>query len=149
MTEFNPKQYLAEIKHIDEDIRSRQEEIDSLRQTVAIRTSSIREDKVQETHSGSFDDRYAELLQRTEKLTSEMKSKIDELVDVKIRISNEIDMMDSRISRIILRERYINLKTYEDISELLSYDLRHIYKLHGKALEDFKDAMLGHVLRMK
>lgn len=145
MADFSPKEYLSGIKYIDEDIKSRQEEVCRLRQAVTIKTSSIKLEVVQETRRGAFDERYIEMIGKAE----DINRKIDELVDTKVRVSNEIDLMDDRVSRIILREKYVNLKTYEEIAEIMGYDLRHLYKLHGRALESFKSAMLRHVMTLK
>lgn len=145
MRESDPKSYLNQIKYIDSDIRSRQEEISKLRASIDMRVSTIKADVVQESHTGRYDDRYMFLVE----MVGTLDEKVKNLVDTKIRVSNQIDMMDDRLSRIILREKYLNLKTFEQIAELLDYDLRHIYKLHGQALVAFKDAMLSHSMTLK
>lgn len=142
MADFNAKEYLNEIKYIDDDIRSRQEELDRLRQSIMIKTSTVRAEVVQETRKGAFDERYMKLIQ----IGEEMNAKIDELVDTKVKVSNEIDLMSDRLSRIILREKYINLKTYEQIAELLHYDVSYIHRKHGRALNQFKDSMLSSTM---
>jgi len=143
MTEFDPKKYLNQIRHIDSDIRSRQEEISRLRNAITMKTSTIRVDTVQESHAGSYDDKYLKLLERDE----ELNDKVDKLVDTKIHISNVIDLMDDRAYRIILREKYLNLKTFEQLAALLHYDISWIHHLHGKALKQFKESMLLHINR--
>lgn len=141
MKTTDPKKYLNKIRHIDSDINSRQEELANFRRSIMIKTSTIKEQVVQEARTGAFDDRYMRLIE----LGEELNKKIDELVDEKVRVSNEIDMLDDRVSRVILREKYINLKTLEEITEILGYELRWTNRLHGKALEDFKECMLEHV----
>ena len=145
MRDINPKDYLSKIKRIDSDIRSRQNELDQLRQTIALKTSTIKAEVIQETRQGAFDERYMKLIEQAE----EINVKIDELVDEKIKVSNSIDLLDDRVSRIILREKYINLRSFEEITKILNYELRWTHKLHGKALEDFKECMLGHVYTLK
>lgn len=145
MADFNPKDYLSKIRHIDSDIRSRQSELDQLRQTIALKTSTIKSEVIQETRQGAFDERYMKMIEQAE----EINLKIDKLVDTKVRVSNEIDLMDDRVSRIILREKYINLKTFEEIAEILGYELSWIHRLHGKALKEFKQASLSHVKQLK
>ena len=142
MADFNAKEYLNEIKYIDDDIRSRQEELDRLRQSIMIKTSTIKAEVVQETRIGAFDERYMRLIQ----IGEEMNTKIDKLVDTKVKVSNEIDLMSDRLSRIILREKYINLKTYEQIAELLHYDVSYIHRMRDRALNQFKDSILSSTL---
>jgi len=134
LRDINPKDYLSKIKHIDSDIRSRQSELDQLRQTIALKTSTIKAEVIQETRQGAFDERYMKLIEQAE----EINVKIDELVDEKIKVSNSIDLLDDRVSRIILREKYINLKSFEEIAKVLGYEPRHITRLHGTALVQFK-----------
>lgn len=141
MTDFNPKDYLSKIRHIDSDIRSRQSELDQLRQTIVLKTSTIKGEVIQETRQGAFDERYMKMIEQAE----EIDAKIDELVEEKIKVSNQIDLLDDRVSRIILREKYINLKTFEEIAKILDYELSWIHRLHGKALKEFKQASLSHV----
>ena len=142
---MNPKEYLNQIRHIDMDITSRQEEAVRLRSAITIKTSTLKESVIQESHGGSYDDKYMMLIGKSE----EINEKVDELVDTKIKVSNEIDMIDDRLYRIILREKYLNLKTFEQIAELTKYDVRYIHKLHGKALNQFKHGMLGHVMSVE
>lgn len=35
----------------------------------------------------------------------------------------------------VLYERYINLKRWEDIAEVMAYSLRQVYNIHGNALD--------------
>lgn len=145
LRETDPKVYLNQIRYIDNDIKSRQEEISRLRASIDIKASTIKQDIVQESHTGRYDDRYMLLVDKV----TEMDEKVKSLVDMKIRVSNQIDLIDERLSRIILREKYLNLKTFEQIADGLEYDLRHIYKLHGQALVHFKDAMLSHCMPLR
>ena len=48
---------------------------------------------------------------------------------------NLINRLDNTIYRTLLIARYINCKTWEQIADEMGYDLRWIYRLHGKALK--------------
>ena len=146
---IDPKEYLNHIRFIDDDIRSRQEEISRLRSSLNVKTSSIQEVSVQEDTSGAFDDRYVRIIEKVDAISKDINQKIDELIDTKVKVSNEIDLMPNRISRVILRERYINLKTLEEIADILCYEPRHVNRLHGQALLDFKDVLLCHSMSME
>lgn len=140
MREVDPKKYLKQIEHIDADIKSRQEEVNRLRSSLMIKTSTLKQSVVQETRQGMFDERYMNLLDKVDDLSD----KIEELVILKVKVSNEIDKINDRASRIILRERYLNLKTFEEIAKTIDYDPRYTHTLHGKALIHFKEIMLEH-----
>lgn len=142
MGEFEPKVYLNQIKYIDDDIRSRQEELDRIRYSLFMKTSSLKDVSVQESQSSAFDERYIAFIDKTDSINNI----IDDLVNTKIRVSNEIDLLDDRLSRIILRERYLNLKPLEEVAKSLNYEPRHFYRLHGQALLKFKDVMSCHMM---
>lgn len=64
--------------------------------------------------------------------------RIDELYDVKRQILNAINKLDDAVLRKLLIARYINFKTWEQISMDLNYGRSHICRLHGEALKKIK-----------
>lgn len=140
MKGLEPKEYLSQIRYIDNDIRSRQEEVERLQSMLTVNTSSIKEDKVQESRQGYYDDRYMAYLKEKEKINS----LIDELVNLKVKITNEIDLLEDRRYRVILREYYLNMRSFPNIAYSMNYDLRHVHRLHGEALLAIKDVIVCH-----
>lgn len=133
------KEYLSQIRYIDRDIQSRVEEKQALRSAIEIKTTSYNNDKVQESGVGRFDDSYSKYIEVSEAVNK----KIDELIQLKLRVSNEIDLIDKSEYRILLRMRYINLKSFEEIAVFMSYDIRQIHRLHGNALQNFEKMSLN------
>ena len=90
---------------------------------------------MQSSKTDAYDERYIKIIEAGE----EIDKRIDKLVDKKIEASSKIDELDEldNTSAVILRERYINLKSWEDISENMNYSLRHVMNLHSKALMEF------------
>lgn len=140
MKGLEPKEYLSQIRYIDNDIRSRQEEVERLQSTLTVNTSSIKEDKVQESRQGYYDDRYMAYLKEKEKINS----LIDKLVNLKVKITNEIDLLEDRRHRVILREYYLNMRSFQNIAYSMNYDVRHIHRLHDEALLAIKDVIVCH-----
>lgn len=134
---MEPKEYLNQIRYIDKDIASRIEEKNKLKSSVEIKTTSFNDNKVQETTSGRYDDKYTKYIEISESINQ----KIDELFDLKMKVSNEIDAIDKSEQRIVLRMRYINLRPFEEIAVYLSYDIRQIHRIHGAALVEFGKQM--------
>ena len=61
--------------------------------------------------------------------------KIDELYEYRIKMHELISTIDNTVYRAILIARYINCDTWESIADRFKFkDVRHIYRLHGKAL---------------
>ncbi len=135
---IDPKKYLSEIKHVHEDIQSRIEEKELLRQSVELKTTSYNADKVQESKQGRYDDRYLKILE----VSDDINKKIDNLINLKVKVSNDIDRLDNPEYRLLLRLRYINLNSFENIAVKMNYDIRHITRLHGNALKCFSDNVL-------
>lgn len=131
------KQYLMQVWHIDRDIQSRIEERENILKT-QISGIDYSKDNVQEGQK-VFDDRYVKYLQ----LRDEIDGKIDELIDLKREISRQIDCLDDKVSSILLRQRYVNMKSWVEICDFLGYtDLRYVHKLHSRALSQF-EVILG------
>ena len=134
----DPKEYLNQIRYTNQEIQSRVEERNELRQAVMIKTSSFQTDKVQESGTSNFDDKYMKFIEVSE----DINEQVDKIFDLRLRVSNEIDRLEKPEHRIILRMRYINLKTFEEIAVKMNYDIRQVTRLHGNALQEFEKNVL-------
>lgn len=69
--------------------------------------------------------------------------RINQLLEVQKEIVKAISGVENSTLRTILIARYINFKTWDEISEELNYDTdcKYIFKLHRKALKEIK---IGH-----
>ena len=56
------------------------------------------------------------------------------LIELKYEIRTRIDNLPSPQHRLIMTERYINLKHWEDIAADNGYSWKHVHKIHRKAL---------------
>ena len=52
-------------------------------------------------------------------------------------IIKKIELLDNENYKTILRERYVNLKSFEQISIMFPYTYNHTLKLHGHALQEY------------
>ena len=131
---MNAKEYLNQVRYNDANIASRIEERNKLWMSLtSIKASQIKEISVQES-TQKDDDRFEKVLE----LDRYIDREIDKLYELKLEISRRIDRCDEQIHSIILRERYLNYKSWEEIATFLKYDRRHILRLHGSALRDFE-----------
>lgn len=127
------KDYLNQIRYINQEINSRVQERYMLRESIMIKSPSFNDNKVQESGTMHFDDKYMKYIEASEFINK----KVDELVDLKMKVSNEIDQLDKPEHRILLRLRYINLNKFEEIAVEMNYDIRQIHRMHGSALQEF------------
>lgn len=132
---MNAKEYLNQVRYNDANIASRIEERNRLWISLtSIKSSRIKEISVQESNQKN-DDRFEKVLE----LDRYIDREIDKLYELKLEISKRIDRCDEQMHSIILRERYLNYKSWYDIAVLLNYDKRHILRIHGHALIDFSN----------
>lgn len=54
-----------------------------------------------------------------------------------INIINNLDQMENKLYRNVLYYRYIENKSFEEISSLVNYDYYNTCKIHGRALNEF------------
>lgn len=71
-------------------------------------------------------------------LEREIDRRIDEYVGLTREIEAAIDRIDDDRYRDILRFRYVNGWGWERIAREMHYELRWIYRLHGRALREIR-----------
>lgn len=71
-------------------------------------------------------------------LEHEMKVELDELLQARRGILLAIKVLGDPESRLLLELRYIHYKTWKEISQVMEYNIRHVYRLHDEALEKLK-----------
>lgn len=134
------KEYLQQIAVLDAKINRRQKEVEELKTLATHITTTAEGDRVQS--SGSMD-RMASIVARWVDLEEEIGQMIDHLVEVKHRIIGEIHQLeDARYIR-ILEMRYVDRETFEQIAVTMHMDIRHIFRLHGYALQEFTQKILS------
>ena len=79
------------------------------------------------------------------KLDEEITTKIDELIDFKARVTEQIDQLEISDHVVILREKYLNQRTFDYIARKLHTSERHVKRLHGDALQAFEEKFRGEI----
>lgn len=67
-------------------------------------------------------------------LQNEISGDVANLIDIKREIINIIKTVENVVYRMLLEERYLCYKSWEEIAIDLKYSVPHIYRLHRKAL---------------
>lgn len=68
-------------------------------------------------------------------LENEINQDIDMLVDLKTEIMQVIKKVDDLELQTLLEQRYLNFRTWEQIAVDMGYNVRHLYRMHDKALK--------------
>ena len=80
-------------------------------------------------------------------LEHEIDADIDRLVNLKRELATFISQMDNQAYRVLLELRYLGGNTWEEVSKIMGYDLRWVYRLHGKALQEVELRLINTPLK--
>ena len=130
------KYLLQKIAFLDAEINSLIREHESVKSTL-LKATDYSNEPVATTKRNTSEDKLIKLADKS----SEIDLKIDELVDFKITMGNHINQLEDERHRVILREHYINGLSFLEISKNLGYTERHLYRIHGDALQKFQDIL--------
>lgn len=131
---MNAKQYLLRVRHIDKEINSLLMTISETRAKLTKVTQSFDGDGAQSTKDPHKFDRLVEL-----------EALCDDLIDEQLRLKEEtlrtISQLQDRRHRLVLKEYYVDCKTWEQVAVDLRYAFRHVIRLHGAALGAMQELM--------
>ena len=130
------KYLLQKIAFLDAEINSLIREHESVKSTL-LKATDYSNEPVATTKRNTSEDKLIKLADKS----SEIDSKVDELVDFKIKMGDHINQLEDERHRVILREHYINGLSFCEISDILGYTERHLYRIHGDALLKFQDIL--------
>ena len=128
------KEYLRQISVLDAKINRRQKQVEELKLLATSNGSALVKDRVQSSPSL---DKMSDIVARWVDMEAEVTEMIDKLVDKKNQIITEIHQLDDERYIRILEMRYLDQNTWEQIAVAMCMDVRHIYRLHGYALQEF------------
>lgn len=76
---------------------------------------------------------------RTAQLTEEINQKLADYEAMQAKIAKKIGLLENRDYRLLLELRYLNFNPWHVIAWKMSYDERHIYRLHNQALKKYAE----------
>ena len=132
---MNAKEYLSQARYIDESINSKKEEIQNL-YDLATRCTPTWSDMPRIQPNGRS--RMADCVMGMIEIENDIKKEMAELIRLKGEIRRTINEVGNIEYRSLLERRYLAYKTWEEIADELGYTVRHIHRLHGKALLEVK-----------
>ena len=84
-------------------------------------------------------DPMGEMLARRIDLEDELTRTVTQLLVVKARITAAIERLPDERQKLVMFERYVNLKRWEDIAADNYYSWKHVHRLHSAALIAIND----------
>ena len=129
------KEYLSQAYRLDQRIDSNIAEITRLREMACGISSPSWEEKVQT--SRNTDAPFVRCLEKIMDLEKVVNSEIDTLVDLKAEMEDAIEKLSNVDERLLLRYRYLDNHSWEEIGVLLNASVRTVHRIHSSALQNF------------
>jgi len=131
------KEYLQRLEKLDTIINQKITEMDNLKNMLTcIGSFDYSKDRVQTSPEG--DAPFVKTIEKICVLQEEINREIDNFVDEKHKIINQIQSLSKRIYIDILFKRYVEYKNFEKIAVETGYSYDHVIHLHGHALQEFE-----------
>ena len=127
------KEFLRRARHVDRRVDEATERVDRLRAKLeAGRMSSV----TGMPRGGGQD--WTETADALIELEREVNARIREMCRVKRLAMEAIEAVDEMRYREVLELYYLSGYTWDKVAETMGYDVRHVTRLHGKALKKVK-----------
>lgn len=124
--------YLEQAYRIDQRINSKIEQVASLH-NLATKANSTLTDMPGSPNRNIH--RMEDIIVKIVDLENDINQDIDMLVDLKTEIMQVIKKVDDLELQTLLEQRYLNFRTWEQIAVNMGYNVRHLYRMHDKALK--------------
>jgi DNA-directed RNA polymerase specialized sigma subunit len=130
------KEYLRQAYRLNELIDSRITELERLRD-YSTRLTSCGFESERVSKSRSSEAPFARIIEKIVDLEKIINRDIDRYVDLKTEMNAAIDRVLNVDERLLLRYRYLNNYSWDDIAQLLNVSGRTVHRIHSSALYSF------------
>ena len=129
------KEYLGQAYRLDQRIKSKLEQVLSLRELTTKATATM-----SDMPGGGSRNVYKmqDIIGKIVDLENEINADIDKLVDLKREMVAVIKAVENPEYQTLLELRYLCFKTWEQIAVDMKYSTRNIYMLHDAAISAIK-----------
>ena len=133
MQDISAKEYLKSIRTLDMAIKVKEEELYRLKLNIASLSPQTTGERVMNSSTSDM----MSTVDTIADMQAVINAEIDRLVDLKEEARSKINQLKDTRYVSLLTDYYINCKTWEQVAEDMRYDLRWVYRLHGRALQSF------------
>jgi hypothetical protein len=137
---LKPKEYLQQVQKLDVMINQKIAEKSELGKFDGISGIDYSGDKVQSSSNG--DAPFTKIVERIIDIEKEIDDMIDQYVNLKHQIINEIQSLPNVTYIDVLYKKYIEYKRLEVIAVEMNYSYQYVRVMHGYALQEFEKAVL-------
>ena len=129
------KEYLKQARHLDALINSRLREIDYWRD-LSSSISGMKFDGMPHSPNRPTEAPFVRCMEKIDEIQRNVEEKVAHLIRLRDEINTRIDMLESCEEQTLLRYRYIDGFTWEEIARMLNVSLRTVHRIHGSALQN-------------
>lgn len=126
------KEFLKQYLKAKREIEIKSEQISDLKDLATKITQTLAPDKVKSTSDNRLESTVSKIVDIEKGICAD----IDNLKKIYLQVEGAIDSVPNSIQRDILRLRYINGKTWEQIAVELDFSYQWVCELHGRALQN-------------
>lgn len=130
------KEYLNQARHLDALINCRLREIDYWKD-LSGSVSGMRFDGMPHSPNRPTEAPFVRCLEKIDEIQRSVEEKVAQLISLRDEINARIDMLDSNEEQVLLRYRYIDGCTWEEIERMMNVSERTAFRIHGNALAHF------------
>ena len=131
------KQYLKQAYRLNELIQCNKQELDDLRfLSESIPGTDYSQERVQSSSSG--DAGFTNIVVKIIELENAIKADIEKMLSLKLEIRTVINAVQDNDEKLLLKHRYLNFLSWEDICEEMSVSMRTAHRIHAAAIANIK-----------
>lgn len=136
---MDAKEYLGQVKSKEAKIRNLRRDREGIKDMLYSLGGGGEGERVQTSRNM---DKFGTLYSRIDEMEREIDRQISDLLQFKLKVSEEINEMKTDKYMTVLNCRYIHFMSWERIADSafdVKYTVRNILKMHGYALLEFQE----------
>jgi len=126
--------YLNQYRYLNKEIDRKIESLEFWRNKILNITGTLSDMPKSNKRSDTIADGIATI----NDIEKTINQEIDELIELRKEIEDKINAVDDPKLRELLKCRYLDCKSWEEIAYKNNITWRHVYRLHEKALDEIK-----------
>lgn len=129
------KEYLNQARHLDALINCRLREIDYWKDL----SSSVSSSGFEPHYNPNCPTEapFVRCIEKIFEIQQKVSETVAQLIELRDEINSRIDMLESREEKLVLRYRYLDNFSWEEISRMMNVSERTVFRIHGSALQHF------------
>lgn len=119
-------------------IKANEREINNLREIYTVPRSPVYSHENHTPNTSKKGANFEGIVEKICLLESQITRETEKLLDLKLLIMKSIEVMKNNDEKLVLRLKYLEFRTFEEIAEDMSYSVMQIHRIHKNALIHFK-----------